>query len=326
MKSLMRISQFIGSISLFLAMSASAQTPFLSYWFSWSQGNNSYMYTNLTDIPAGVTDVLIAFAIEDNEHKLTFQAWDMSAIKTDIDSLRGRGVRVILSTGGAAAAAYPWEDTTLTDQQVADQFIDFIKTYGFDGIDFDVESQGAGSRIPNIVQLIKSSYPNITISLTVPSTGSAGPGSDDITPQMITLAKALYAINGLNYINLMNYDQNWQPSNCKYDVFDASNPTTNCYIQNLNGAVTSLTKVTGDPTTAKKMIVQGIMIGKADDNKIVTPQLAAQLSQYAKTQGYGGVMTWGLSRDHNGTDLASSTGMSEYSPGEYTQTIINALR
>ena len=87
-----------------------------------------------------------------------------------------------------------------------------------------------------------------------------------------------------------------------------------------------LAQITGNETTAKQMLVNGIMIGKADDAKVVSPQLAAQLSQYAKSQGYGGVMTWGLNRDQPGTSLDSSTGLSQYSPGEYTQTIAQALQ
>lgn len=302
-------------------------TQFMSYWFSWGVGNSAYQYPSLTDIPKGVNMVVVAFALEKPDHsglQLQFPDNYSATFEQDIATLHQRGSKVILSSGGATAG-YPWDDSTLTDQQMADQFISYIQTYNFDGLDFDVES-GTGQRLPHIVQLIKNKYPNLTISLTIPSTGPAG-----ITSQMTALGQQLYAVGALNYVDLMNYDQFWTQPGCTYKSSDISN---SCYVQNIQATTNIIQQWTHDSAKAKQMLSNGIMIGYADDasnnpDKIVDPQLAGALTSWLKANGYGAVMTWGLSRDQSTTtacnNLAASTGMTGIAPQTYTNTIIQSL-
>ena len=309
------------------AYADNTSTQFMSYWFSWSVGNASYQYPNLTDIPKGVNMVAVAFALEKPDHSgLQLQYPDdySATFKQDIATLHQRGTKVILSSGGATAG-YPWDDSTLTDQQVADQFISYIQTYNFDGLDFDVEA-GTGQRLPNIVKIIKAKYPNLIISLTVPSTGPAG-----ITTQMTALGQQLYKEGALNYVDLMNYDQYWTQPGCTYSTTDMN---SSCYVQNIQATTNIIEQWGVDAAKAKQMVSNGIMIGYADDagsnsDKIVTPQLAGILTNWLKTNGYGAVMTWGLSRDQSATkagdNLAETTGMTGIAPQTYTNTIIQNL-
>ncbi len=306
------------------ASQSSNSTQFISYWFSWAQGNSAYQYPNLSDVPKGVNQVFVAFALEnENNSGINLQLEDENQFAQDVATMHKQGTQVILSSGGATAG-YPWDDAQLTDQQVAQQYITFIKQYNLDGIDFDVEA-GTGSRLPDIVKIIKQQLSNLQISLTIPSSGSAG-----FTPAMQTLGQALYQENALNYVNLMNYDQYWTPpvSQCSY-TDTTNNMANNCYIQNMQATEAILQDWTNNATTAKQMLSNGIMIGYADDQKIVTPQLASAIATWAQQNGYGAVMTWGLNRDQNATtagqNLSMTTGMTGLNPQQYTTTIIQGL-
>jgi chitinase len=317
----------IASCNISYAKTASNPTKFISYWFSWGQGGTQYQYPNLRDVPKGVDIAMVAFGLEKPDHSgITIQAWDMDSFKSDVQTLHNNNTQVVLSSGGATAG-YPWDDATLTDQQVADQFISFVTTYNLDGLDFDVES-GTGSRLPNIIKLIKQRLPNLIISLTLPSTGSAG-----ITPSMATLGKNLYQENALNYVDLMNYDQYWTQPGCTYNDPNVAN---SCYVQNIQSLAAIIQTWTNDTNKTKQLISNGIMIGYADDaasdpTKITTPTQVAALTSWLKQNGYGAVMTWGLSRDQSSTagagqDLAYTTGMTSIAPQRYTNQIIQALQ
>lgn len=300
-------------------------TQFISYWFSWGQDNPPYHYPSLLDIPDGVNMVFVAFGLESDKNKLVIQIPDpiplMVTFKRNVQSLRNRGIKVILSTGGAVGT-YPWDVKSLTDQEVADQYCEFLTFYHLDGLDFDVES-GKGERIPHIVELIKQKKPDLMVSLTVGSEPS-----QSITPDMQKLGAALYANKSLDYLNLMNYDQNWTPPTCSYEKtnIDPKKPEENCYLQNVIATRDLLTSWTHDENKAKQMLSNGIMIGRANDGKIVTPELAKFLTTWLKANGYGAVMTWGLSRDQPGWDLDKTTGVNDIPAEKYTKDIIEALK
>jgi chitinase len=302
---------------------ATSQTQSISYWFSWSQGNSQYQAPTLADIANnGVNTVDVAFALENKTNNgLTLQLWNYDQLAKDIASLQQSKVKVFLSTGGATGP-YPWNVPALSDEQVANQFIDYINKYHFNGIDFDVEDND-GVRLPNIIALIKKGLPNLSISLTVPSTGD---NSSFSTKPMQDLAYKLYSEGALNYINLMNYDQNWVPGYCTYEN---DNMQQNCYIQNIQAMTNVINTWTNDATKTKSMISNGIMSGYGDDKKIVTPTLARELTQWLKQNGYGAVMTWGISRDQStdtkDTHLDYSTGMTGIPALTYTKTIAAAL-
>ncbi len=306
-------------LTLFLSpVLASAKTNFMTYWFSWGQNNPPWVYNKLSDTPNGVDMVAVAFALETAAHQLTLQNKDNDQLGQSIAALHQRGVKVLLSAGGAVGP-YPWDDMTLSTQQVAQQLIGFINQYQFDGVDFDVESFGVGiARLPDIIKLIKASNNNLIISLTVASPG----GSTGLTQPAQDLAQKMYANGDLDYIDVMNYDQNWVQDGCTYESTD---PATNCYIQNTQAVETVVEKWTNDSVKAKAMIMNGIMMGKADDQKIVKPEMEQMITKWLVTNNYGGVMSWGLSRDQDGTDIASATGLTGYSLGAFTNAIIQTL-
>ncbi len=298
-------------------------TKFIGYWFSWGQNNPVYQYRRLAEVPAGVNMVFVAYGLENAQHQLAIQITDpeqLAKFKQDVQTLHQKGIKVFLSTGGETGP-YPWDDEKLSDHQVATQYLDFIRTYDLDGLDFDVEI-GAGARIPPIVKILKQQKPNLLISLSV---GSETAGTID--PLMESLAATLSKEGNLNYLDLMNYDQEWTASGCTYED---PNPASNCYIQNILATTKILKNLSGDETKAKQMLSNSIMIGYADDGKMISPDLVRMITVWLQQNGYGAVSIWGLSRDQSsveqGKDLANTTGMVNLPPQIYTRTIIQALK
>jgi chitinase len=317
-----------------VTVKSAAKTQFFSYWFSWAQANSLYTYPNLRDIPKGVDVVLVAFGLEgvdkNNQPAIVLQNSNDNALKADIALLHQRGTKVMLSSGGATGP-YPWEVTTLTPDQIAQQYISFVNDYKFDGIDFDVEA-GAATVLPEVVKLIKQQLPHLMITLTISVT---------TTPDLPlgyyqSLAKQLYDNHTLDHIILMNYDQYWNPGFCDYDNFNDVN--NNCYIVNAQYVFNLLATQWGlSQAAASQMLVNGFMFGYADDSttvpphKILQPMQLAQLVKWTKDNQWGGVMTWGLNRDQStkgavGGQLAYTSGMVNVISGAYTSAVYNALK
>lgn len=292
-------------------------TKFITYWFSWGQNNPVYQIPNLTNMPKGVDFVFVAFGLEKTDRTgITLQADDMNAFAKDVKNLQDRGIKIILSTGGACGP-YPWSDAQ-DDQIIANQYIEFLTRYHLDGLDFDVEAPEKADRIPAIVQLIKQKIPNLLVSLTVGDDGAGMP------VYLEKIGKELYSHESLNYVNFMDYDEFYTPSTCSYDDLNLNH---NCYIKNIQNLVGQITTWTKDENKAKRLISNGIMIGLADDRKNMTPELTQKLTSWLKENNYGAVMTWGISRDQStaGGDLANSTGVPNQEPLIYTKSIIGSL-
>jgi chitinase len=139
-------------------------------------------------VSAGYTHVIIAFGvfstIKPGEIVTVFD----SISKEYIKKLQDNGIKVLLSIGGASSSV---NDTTVNFHQVilesssqeafVDSFIqsaaNIINTYGFDGMDFDIESglnsggtfskpEGDIAILANIINSLHAKYPNLLLTLT----------------------------------------------------------------------------------------------------------------------------------------------------------------
>lgn len=302
--------------------SSSKPLQFMTYWFSWAPNSPEYVLSNLCQIPNGITTLMIAFALEKSDKSgLTLQLKESSHLAEAILNLKARGIKVLVSTGGANGD-YPWLTEGLDEQAIAKQYIDFVTSYHFDGIDFDIE-KGDLSRLPTIIHQIKQALPQLQITLTVASQGSKG-----IDSSFDELAAKLYLQQNLDYLILMNYDQFNYPHQltCSYD---SNNPDNNCYLRNLEVVTEQISRWMPDANAAAQLLVNGLMIGYADDGKLMTPDLAAMMTRWLKAKGYGGIMTWGLNRDQAScaqkANLDTSTGMTGLPMGAFTNRIIEEL-
>lgn len=320
---------------LFLGVSSFAEaapaTQFISYWTSWSQGNNEYQYPNLKDVPDGVNQAFVAFALENDANTaliLQLPEGSESVFSQDINSLHQRGIKVVLSTGGAWGN-FPWEIAALTDNQIIQQYEQFTDQYHFDGIDFDVETWDSNIlRLENIISHLKSDRPNLQISYTVAISSTGIPNNPG--DNRGALAEYLVKNHLITYVNIMNYDSMWTPDTCTYTTTDM---TTSCYVQNIQAVQLQLQGWGLSADQAKALISNGIMIGEDDSHSMdyaVTLDIAKSLTAWLKQNNYGAVMSWALTRDQPGdnSDLDKYTGLTEsQAPAKaFTQAIIGAVR
>ncbi len=125
---------------------ASADPLVVGYFPSWSETYPSASGTKLRNMPEEVTHIFLSFIKPDMRYvKGSFDIkgvgievpYDGAELKKTVDVLKAKGTKVILSIGGetywGTDAAYD-----IDFQQIAD----FVRDFGFDGIDWDYEPNG----------------------------------------------------------------------------------------------------------------------------------------------------------------------------------------
>lgn len=321
--------------------------PFISYWTSWSQTNDPahslYQYPNLSNVPDGVTHVFVAFALENsNSSAMTLQLnpETENQFKQDIKTLQSKGIKVVVSTGGASSgdtAYFPWENPNLSNATIIGQYEDFVKFYGFDGLDFDVETYDKNivDKLEPIIQQLNTDLKKwkadfqFSYTVAVDSDGIPHNPGD----YRADLAKYLLQNKLITYVNIMNYDSFWTPATCTYT---ATVMSKSCYVQNIEATKLQIVgwNIGINETQAKALISNGIMIGMDDSRSMsyaVTLDIATNLTQWLKQNNYGAVMTWALTRDQPGpsTDLNLYTGLTGAdapAAKAFTNTIISATK
>ncbi|MBL56484.1 MAG: hypothetical protein CMP61_04770 [Flavobacteriales bacterium] len=128
---------------LFIGLKASAQLPspaLVGYWENWF-GNFAYF----SEIDARYNVIMVSFASykNKNDYELTFKPepgkyWmDKDLFKNEMDSIRAEGKKVLISIGGAT---YPIMLDSLPEKEgFVSSVTEMIETWGFDGIDIDLE-------------------------------------------------------------------------------------------------------------------------------------------------------------------------------------------
>ena len=117
-----------------------AQNPVLiGYWHNWN--DSSAPYISLNQIDSRYTVVCISFAVPTSASDMTMQfvpdGVSQTAFISQIQALQNQGKKVVLSIGGATTSI------SLNNNSNRDAFINsmtaILNTYGFDGIDIDIE-------------------------------------------------------------------------------------------------------------------------------------------------------------------------------------------
>lgn len=129
-------------ILLFLAFSSFlySQNPVLvGYWHNWNDSSAPYIQLNSVD--SRYTVICVSFAVPTSPSNMTMNftpdGVSQSTFISQIQSLQNQGKKVLLSIGGATTSV------SLNNTTNRDLFINsmnsLITTYGFDGIDIDIE-------------------------------------------------------------------------------------------------------------------------------------------------------------------------------------------
>ncbi|HRY31546.1 MAG TPA: glycosyl hydrolase family 18 protein [Bacteroidales bacterium] len=135
------------------------------YWHNWNDFNAPYIPLDQVDSRYNVMAVAFAVPETGSNHKMTFipDGISQAAFITQIQAQQAQGKKVLISIGGATA---PVILNNAADRDTfSARMLDIINTYGFDGIDIDLEggslSVSAGSTIampvdPPLVNLIQA--------------------------------------------------------------------------------------------------------------------------------------------------------------------------
>jgi len=111
----------------------------IGYWHNWNDVNAPYI--GLDEVDSRYNVVIVAFAVPVSPSDMTMlfipDVVSESELITKIQTLQIRGTKVLLSIGGATSSI----DLTTTANRDAfvSSITDIIDTYGFDGIDIDIE-------------------------------------------------------------------------------------------------------------------------------------------------------------------------------------------
>ncbi|GGE71504.1 chitinase [Priestia taiwanensis] len=140
----------------------------VGYWHNWAPKSDGYQQgtggdVKLSETPAGYNVIDVAFMKADATNRMpTFKPYNMtdSAFRAEVAKLNAQGRAVIISLGGADAHI---QLRTGDERPLADEIIRLVETYGFDGLDIDLEQNAitAGDNqtvIPAALKLVKDHY------------------------------------------------------------------------------------------------------------------------------------------------------------------------
>jgi len=149
--------------SLLIGSFCSAQTHSLvGYWQNWQDGQSPYIQLNQIDTTYNIIEVSFAMPTAGTTYNMAFtpEVLSPAAFTSQVDELKARGKKVVISIGGANAHVVLNNVTEMNT--FVSTMTSIINTYHFDGIDIDLEGSVSitGGTISNprdslIVNLIK---------------------------------------------------------------------------------------------------------------------------------------------------------------------------
>ncbi|WP_116963740.1 glycosyl hydrolase family 18 protein [Fastidiosibacter lacustris] len=249
-----------------------------------------------------------------DDHFLAYSTWNNSAsdpqviekIKTDIELAKTQyGLKYVLaSIGGERNTFNPAGAPT---QLVADQVISFLKTYNFDGIDFDLEvvpRDVTKEYLVEFIEALKAEMPNIIIS-GAPQVNNVGGTLQYVNTQTDQVYNAAIEKGLFNYLFVQEYN-----TGGNYVCADGSLGTktqAGCYDQTsakfIINSFYALKKITpkntliiaGQPATASAAGAATVYNGADKDDPYNA--MANAYKALSNEPQFGGAMTWELSLD-----------------------------
>ncbi len=136
------ILSFILLISIVTPTISRAQLPntvLVGYFHNWSDFSAPYIQLNTVDMRYNVIDIAFAVPQTGTDYNMTFVPENVTqaTLISQIQAMQSLGKKIIISIGGATAPV-SLDDTTERNVFVSSMST-IINTYGFDGIDIDLE-------------------------------------------------------------------------------------------------------------------------------------------------------------------------------------------
>jgi hypothetical protein len=209
--------------------------------------------TNISSIPSGVTVVAAAFG-GISGHSITQADLGMgTSMSSDISALHAKGIKVVLSLGGAGGS-FSFDGNTAGFQS---SLKSAMQTYGYDGVDFDDENGDVTQRVSDLTTLIPAAA-QVAGLVTYAVYGDTSTGGDGTVLQKVASSVSL--------LNVMSYAGS-----------DVS--TTEQYVTNYASYM------------SKNKTLLGLDYG-GDLGGVPSTSALQQMASWVKSSGYGGIMIW----------------------------------
>lgn len=131
---------FISILSFTFTLNAQTTSPeLIGYWHNWNDPNAPSIPLNQIDSRYTLVDIAFAVPVVGTDFKMDFipDQFSSATFLSHVQALQSQGKKVIISIGGAATYI------SLDNISERDTFIatmgNILTTYGFDGIDIDLE-------------------------------------------------------------------------------------------------------------------------------------------------------------------------------------------
>jgi chitinase len=127
-------------IATLTLLNSHAQGPdLIGYWHNWNDGNAPYL--ELAEVDERYTVVCVSFALPapGTTYDMAFapQETAPATFIADVAALQAQGRKVLISIGGATGTIHL--DSDAEREQFVASMLDIMDTYGFDGMDIDLE-------------------------------------------------------------------------------------------------------------------------------------------------------------------------------------------
>ncbi len=112
----------------------------IGYWHNWNFASSPYIQLNQIDPRYNIIEIAFAVPVSTTDMTMTFtpDAVSQAVLISQIESLQSLGKKVLISIGGATATI---DLANITQRNnFVSSMTNIINTYGFDGIDIDIES------------------------------------------------------------------------------------------------------------------------------------------------------------------------------------------
>lgn len=257
---------------------------YVAFWQSWSDTSKK-PFARLGTIPRSVTTVDVAFSVANGNAIAPPQ--NTYSLKNGIHAIHSHGGKVMLSFGGADSKFEITNPNTFENN-----LAHFYAKHGaYDGVDFDDERipRNGQQQLIDLIQRTRARFSSKLLTYDAFGSGASLPYSPhDYQGEDVAIIQQAGPF--LDWVNVMDYDAyGWKPPDHPNCTWSKPSAKDNCYKDVMNAFAAI--------PYPKNRLVMGLLIGKADDGKVITPQDAHAYAAWAKAQGFRGVMIWDINLD-----------------------------